>query len=65
MSTLSAAIKASGSALSAERARIEVAVSNLANAGSVAARQRFQSPALDHHLGCRQIGQERTRRRLS
>jgi flagellar basal-body rod protein FlgC len=34
MSTLSAAIKASGSALSAERARIEVAVSNLANAGS-------------------------------
>jgi flagellar basal body rod protein FlgC len=29
MSTLSAAIKASGSALSAERARIEVAVSNL------------------------------------
>lgn len=34
MSTLSAAIKASGSALSAERARIEVAVSNLSNAGS-------------------------------
>ena len=34
MSTLSAAIKASGSALSAERARIEVAVSNLANAES-------------------------------
>jgi flagellar basal-body rod protein FlgC len=34
MSTLSAAIKASGSALTAERARIEVAVSNLANAGS-------------------------------
>ena len=36
MSTLSAAIKASGSALSAERARIEVAVSNLANAGTTA-----------------------------
>ena len=34
MSTLSAAIKASGSALTAERTRIEVAVSNLANAGS-------------------------------
>ena len=34
MSTLSAAIKASGSALNAERTRIEVAVSNLANAGS-------------------------------
>jgi flagellar basal-body rod protein FlgC len=34
MSTLSAAIRASGSALTAERARIEVAVSNLANAGS-------------------------------
>jgi len=34
MSTLSAAIKASGSALSAERTRIEVAVSNLSNAGS-------------------------------
>jgi flagellar basal-body rod protein FlgC len=34
MSTLSAAIKASGSALNAERTRIEVAVSNLANAES-------------------------------
>ena len=34
MSTLSAAVKASGSALTAERTRIEVAVSNLANAGS-------------------------------
>jgi flagellar basal-body rod protein FlgC len=34
MSTLSAAIKASGSALTAERTRIEVAVSNMANAGS-------------------------------
>ena len=34
MSTLGAAIKASGSALNAERTRIEVAVSNLANAGS-------------------------------
>jgi flagellar basal-body rod protein FlgC len=34
MSTLSAAIKASGSALNAERTRIEVAVSNLANATS-------------------------------
>jgi flagellar basal-body rod protein FlgC len=34
MSTLSAAIKASGTALTAERTRIEVALSNLANAGS-------------------------------
>jgi flagellar basal-body rod protein FlgC len=34
MSTLSAAIKASGSALNAERTRIEVAVSNLANSES-------------------------------
>jgi flagellar basal-body rod protein FlgC len=34
MSTLSAAINASASALSAERTRIEVAVSNLANAES-------------------------------
>jgi flagellar basal-body rod protein FlgC len=34
MSTLNAAIDASASALSAERARIEVAVSNLANAES-------------------------------
>jgi flagellar basal-body rod protein FlgC len=34
MSTLSAAITASASALNAERARIEVAVSNLANAES-------------------------------
>jgi flagellar basal-body rod protein FlgC len=34
MSTLGAAIRASGSALNAERTRIEVAVSNLANAGS-------------------------------
>ena len=34
MPTLGAAIKASGSALNAERTRIEVAVSNLANAGS-------------------------------
>jgi flagellar basal-body rod protein FlgC len=34
MSTLGAAIKASGSALNAERTRIEVAVSNLANAAS-------------------------------
>jgi flagellar basal-body rod protein FlgC len=34
MSTLSAAIAASSSALAAERARIEVAVSNLANAES-------------------------------
>ena len=34
MSTLSAAITASASALSAERARIEVAVSNMANADS-------------------------------
>ena len=34
MSTLSAAMKASGSALTAERTRIEVAVSNMANAGS-------------------------------
>ena len=34
MPTLSSAIKASGSALTAERTRIEVAVSNLANAGS-------------------------------
>jgi flagellar basal-body rod protein FlgC len=34
MSTLSAAMKASGSALAAERTRIEVAVSNLANAES-------------------------------
>jgi flagellar basal-body rod protein FlgC len=34
MSTLSAAMKASASALSAERTRIEVAVSNLANAES-------------------------------
>jgi flagellar basal-body rod protein FlgC len=34
MSTLGSAIKASGSALGAERTRIEVAVSNLANAGS-------------------------------
>jgi flagellar basal-body rod protein FlgC len=34
MSTLSAAIKASGSALNAERTRIEVAISNLANAES-------------------------------
>jgi flagellar basal-body rod protein FlgC len=34
MSTLSAAIKAGGSALNAERTRIEVAVSNLANAES-------------------------------
>jgi flagellar basal-body rod protein FlgC len=34
MSTLGAAIKASGSALNAERTRIEVAVSNLANAES-------------------------------
>jgi flagellar basal-body rod protein FlgC len=34
MSTLNAAITASASALSAERARIEVAVSNLANAES-------------------------------
>ena len=34
MSTLSAAVKASASALSAERTRIEVAVSNLANAES-------------------------------
>ena len=34
MSTLSAAISASGSALNVERARIEVAVSNIANAES-------------------------------
>jgi flagellar basal-body rod protein FlgC len=34
MSTLSAALAASASALSAERARVEVAVSNLANAES-------------------------------
>jgi flagellar basal-body rod protein FlgC len=34
MPTLGAAIKASGTALNAERTRIEVAVSNLANAGS-------------------------------
>lgn len=34
MSTLSAAVRASASALSAERTRIEVAVSNLANAES-------------------------------
>ena len=34
MSTLSAAIQASGSALNAERTRIEVAISNLANAES-------------------------------
>ena len=34
MSTLSAAISAAGSALNAERTRIEVAVSNLANAES-------------------------------
>ena len=34
MSTLSAAVKASGTALAAERTRIEVALSNLANATS-------------------------------
>ena len=34
MSTLSAAIKASGSALNAERTRIEVAISNMTNAES-------------------------------
>jgi|SRR5688572_14079227 len=34
MSTLSAAVKASGSALAAERTRIEVALSNIANASS-------------------------------
>ncbi|MBI4477347.1 MAG: flagellar basal body rod protein FlgC, partial [Acidobacteria bacterium] len=34
MSTLSAAIAASASALNAERARIEVAISNLANVES-------------------------------
>ena len=40
MSTLNTAVSVAASALSAERTRIEVAVSNLANAGVDARRRR-------------------------
>jgi len=55
MSTLSAAITASASALSAERTRIEAAVSNMANAESTRGpdgqpyRRRDVLLAADHH----------------